>query len=287
MYINVLCAPFPAIIIIMAKAASLFNGTTAGKVGEVVFFRANGQQRARQYVAQVNDAKTESQVTQRVALSPCILAYRFFKTILADSFPSSSIGVSGYNAFVGLNKTKNIAYFTKENVANYAFSMAPYQMSKGTLLAFPAGSFSTTKYEVIIPNGAGTGIENFKTDYMAAFPDALSTDKLIYARIASDSGEGLECSTKVLSFTLNDSAFPAAIAYTAGKLIVTLPFDSTNAEVAVVFIRSQRDLTGKINVSSQSLQTTTKADETYTMYSGANQKESALLSYGYNANKVI
>lgn len=271
----------------MAKAASLFNGTTAGKVGEVVFFRANGQQRARQYVAQVNDAKTEAQVTQRVALSPCILAYRFFKTILADSFPSSSIGVSGYNAFVGLNKTKNIAYFTKENVANSVFSMAPYQMSKGTLLAFPAGSFAATKYEVIIPNGKGTGIANFKTDYMAAFPDALSTDKLIYARIASDMGEGLECSTKVLSFTLNDSAFPAAIAYTAGKLIVTLPFDSTNAEIAVVFIRSQRDLTGKINVSSQSLQTTAKADQTYTMYSGANQMEAALLAYGYNANKVI
>lgn len=271
----------------MAKAASLFNGTTAGKVGEVVFFRANGQQRARQYVSQVNDAKTESQVLQRVCLSPCIIAYRYFKQILADSFPSSNLGVSGYNAFVGLNKTKNVAYFTKENVADNIFSMAPYQMSKGTLIAFPSGIFTANAYTVTIPGGTGTGIENFKTDYMAAFPDALASDKLIYACIYSDTGEGRDCSTKILSVSLSDNMFPTAIAYTAGKLIVSIPFSGVDNEGAVTIIRSQRDLNGKVNVSTQRMETTTQADTNYEYYSGESQKTSALNSYGYNANKIV
>lgn len=271
----------------MAKAASLFNGTTAGKVGEVVFFRANGQQRARQYVPTVNDAKTESQVTQRVMLSPCIIAYRFLKSVLADSFPGSSIGVSGYNAFVSANKTANKAYFTKDNVSLNQFSMAPYIVSKGILAPLPEGSYEASTFSVHIPGGAGTGIAAFKTEYMAAYPDALASDRITYMRVYSESMEGLDANTKVLSFALSDTEFPAAIAYTAGDLVVTLPLPSNGTEFAIAMVRSQRDANGKVNVSTQKLVQNNAASTFYTRVSGNSQLQEALNSYGYNAAKII
>lgn len=287
MYINVLYALFPAINIIMAKAASLFNGTTAGKVGEVVFFRANGQQRARQYVPTVNDAKTESQVTQRVMLSPCIIAYRLLKSVLADSFPNSSIGISGYNAFVGANKTTNNAYYTKDNVALGQFSMAPYNVSKGILTPLEVGEYEALSFKISIPGGAGTGFPAFKTEYMAAYPDALASDRLTYMRIYSELLDGISPSVKILSFSLSDNAFPAAITYTGGYLVVTLPLSSAMAEFTIAMVRSQRDANGKVNVSSQKLIQNTMAETAYTKFSGAQQLQSALNSYGYNAAKVI
>lgn len=271
----------------MAKAASLFNGTTAGKVGEVVFFRANGQQRARQYVPTVNDAKTESQVTQRVMLSPCIIAYRLLKSVLADSFPGSSIGVSGYNAFVGANKTANKAYYTKDNVALGQFSMAPYIVSKGILTPLSEGSFAGSAYRVGIPLGVGTGLAAFKTEYMAAYPDALASDKITVISVCSESLEGLDPSVKILSFALSDAAFPADIAYTAGSLIFTLPLPSNGTEHTTALIRSQRDANGKVNVSTQKLVQNEAAETCYTFKSGNVQLQSALNSYGYNAAKII
>lgn len=271
----------------MAKAASLFNGTTAGKVGEVVFFRANGQQRARQYVPTVNDAKTESQVTQRVMLSPCIIAYRFLKSVLADSFPGSGIGISGYNAFVSANKTANKAYFTKDNVSLNQFSMAPYIVSKGILTPLDEGSYVASTFKVHIPGGEGTGIAAFKTEYMAAYPDALASDRITYMRVYSELMDGLDVNVKVLSFALSDTEFPAAIAYTAGDLVVTIPLPSNGAEYTIAMVRSQRDANGKVNVSTQKLVQNPAADNCYTHFSGTSQLQQALNSYGYNAAKII
>lgn len=271
----------------MAKAASLFNGTTAGKVGEVVFFRANGQQRARQYVPTVNDAKTESQVTQRVMLSPCIIAYRFLKSVLADSFPGSGIGISGYNAFVSANKTTNKAYFTKDNVSLNQFSMAPYIVSKGILTPLNEGSYEASTFKVHIPGGEGTGIAAFKTEYMAAYPDALASDRITYMRVYSESMDGLDVNVKVLSFALSDTEFPAAIAYTAGDLVVTIPLPSNGTEYTIAMVRSQRDANGKVNVSTQKLVQNPAADNCYTHFSGTSQLQQALNSYGYNAAKII
>lgn len=271
----------------MAKAASLFNGTTAGKVGEVVFFRANGQQRARQYVAQVNDAKSESQVAQRVTLAPCIIAYRHFKALLQDSFPSSSIGVSGYNAFVGLNKASRKAYFTKALAGTNTYSFAQYQMSKGILVSLPNGVFAANTYSIKVPGGTGTGLADFVTEFKAAYPDATSLARFVYARMWLDETETWQYKTKILSFGLMDEEFPEGVAYTAGKIVITIPFSGTADSAAVVLIRTQKDSNGKVDVSSQQMVNTDPGSLRYGTYTNEAAYQAAIDSYGYNANSVL
>ena len=108
-------------------------GYARGKVGDLVFARRLGQQTTRAYNSTPRDAKTRSQVTQRVKIANVIAMYRAMKNVCNHSFEGLSVGQSCYNAFVKANLTGNKVSLTKEAASLGACIVAPYLISRGSL----------------------------------------------------------------------------------------------------------------------------------------------------------
>ena len=62
---------------------SLFWGNAVGKLGESVFYRANGQQRNRTYLKEIKNPKTRAQMTNRVKWANVINTWRLLKPFIA------------------------------------------------------------------------------------------------------------------------------------------------------------------------------------------------------------
>lgn len=122
----------PLIILDMSKNNMLL-GYARGKVGDLVFARRLGQQTTRAYNSNPRDAKTRSQVTQRVKIANVIAMYRAMKNICNHSFEGLGVGQSCYNAFVKANLTGNNVSLTKEAASLGACIVAPYLISRGSL----------------------------------------------------------------------------------------------------------------------------------------------------------
>ena len=112
---------------------NMLLGYARGKVGDLVFARRLGQQTTRAYNSNPRDAKTRSQVTQRVKIANVIAMYRALKNICNHSFEGLSVGQSCYNAFVKANLTGNQVSLTKEAASLGACIVAPYLISRGSL----------------------------------------------------------------------------------------------------------------------------------------------------------
>lgn len=108
-------------------------GYARGKVGDLVFARRLGQQTTRAYNSAPRDAKTRSQVTQRVKIANVIAMYRALKNVCNHSFEGLGVGQSNYNAFVKANLTGNQVSLTKEAASLGACIVAPYLISRGSL----------------------------------------------------------------------------------------------------------------------------------------------------------
>lgn len=85
--------------LIMAKN-SLFWGKARGKLGEIVLYRAGGEQRSRTYVKKVKNPKSLAQMRQRVKLGSLVSFFRTTSNVLRYSFPNRPRRQSGFNAFV-------------------------------------------------------------------------------------------------------------------------------------------------------------------------------------------
>lgn len=271
----------------MARSASLFTGTTAGKVGEVVFFRANGQQRARQYVATVKDRRSESQITQRVMLSPVVQAFRLLKPLLINSFCNAPAVQSGYNAFVSANKSVKPSYFTKIQAMQSVFSFQEYQVSRGTLRVLPSASFTSGKVSIPIGDDELSTFASLVATYKKTYSDATDNDRISVAVIVSTNSDGSDPIAVIDGFSLSENAFPAGFSYLKGDLTYTNSSMDGMAPMGAVFIRSTRDISGKINTSTQSLANNDPAVTAGELHSSGVARITAINSYGYNADTVL
>lgn len=107
-------------------------GTSAGKLGDMVFYRAGGEQRTRTRVIPKNP-KTVAQMTNRLSMLNLTSMFRSLKPILESSFPTKKSNQSAYNAFVSANKASNPYYIRKADLEEgYAvpFGIA---LSKGNM----------------------------------------------------------------------------------------------------------------------------------------------------------
>lgn len=86
----------------MAKD-NLFLGFGRGKVGDVVFYRAGGQQITRARNRQPANPQTAIQLLQRVILKTCSQAYSFFSPICDHSFQGFTGKTANQSRFVARN----------------------------------------------------------------------------------------------------------------------------------------------------------------------------------------
>lgn len=110
---------------------NLLLGTAAGKVGDLVFYRAGGEQRTRAKVTP-NNPKTYAQQAQRSRLANVTLTYRALSALLKDTFPNRPIKQTAFNAF-SADALPIAPYLPKGNADKGEFILSPVLVAKGSL----------------------------------------------------------------------------------------------------------------------------------------------------------
>lgn len=86
----------------MAKG-NLFLGMGRGSIGDVTFYRADGQQLSRVRNRRPKNPKTEAQLYQRAIMATVVKAYQAGKEIFDHSFQGFSVGAACQRQFMSLN----------------------------------------------------------------------------------------------------------------------------------------------------------------------------------------
>lgn len=172
-----------------------FFGTMRGKLGEQVFMRTGGEQRARTYLKVIGNPRTKAQMGQRVKLANLVGFYRILRPLLGDSFLRRPANQSSYNAFVKANLASSRVYLTKEQASSGYVVTAPYTITDGTLQQSgwdkSTPGFDFTDYATPFEGTAGVGYalqEGFKNAYLAYYPDADESDVLLFVSVKEQSG---------------------------------------------------------------------------------------------------
>ena len=107
-------------------------GTSAGKLGDMVFYRSGGEQRTRTRVVPKNP-KTIAQMTNRLSMLNLTSMFRSLKPILESSFPTKKSNQSAYNAFVSANKASKPYYIRKADLEEGYVVPFGIAISKGNM----------------------------------------------------------------------------------------------------------------------------------------------------------
>lgn len=110
---------------------NLLLGTAAGKVGDLVFYRAGGEQRTRAKVTP-NNPKTYAQQAQRSRMANVTLTYRALSALIKDTFPTRPIKQTAFNAF-SADALPISPYLPKEFADKGEFVLAPVLVAKGSI----------------------------------------------------------------------------------------------------------------------------------------------------------
>ena len=89
----------------MAKG-NMFLGMARGKVGDVVFYRADGQQLSRVRNRNPRNPRSNSQLFQRAIMATIVQAYTAGKAIFDHSFQGYSVGAQNQRKFISENAKK-------------------------------------------------------------------------------------------------------------------------------------------------------------------------------------
>lgn len=110
---------------------NMLLGVATGKVGDLVFYRAGGEQRTRTRVTPANPRSYNQQV-QRSKIAEIVNAYRAMSVLLKETFPNRPTKQSTFNAFSAANMVKAPTLMRSEAKIGI-FNPAPFFIAKGSL----------------------------------------------------------------------------------------------------------------------------------------------------------
>lgn len=271
-------------------------GYARGKVGDLVFARRLGQQTTRAYNSSPKDAKTRSQVTQRVKMANVIAMYRALKNICNHSFEGLNVGQTSYSAFVKANLTGNKVSLTKEAASFGACVVAPYLISRGSL---PSIQVEGTGADAVTNISVGS-LTISGTTTIGEFADALVANNA-----GIEYGDQLTYVSLVQQTDAN-SGYPIVV---AGIYEVTLNSGSTDkvrdfipevgssvkngflAHGALIgrggfaWILSRKQTGASLMVSTQRLILT--SPDVYDQFATADANTRAINSYGFTMEPIL
>lgn len=168
----------------MAKG-SMLMGTAGGKLGEMVLYRAYGQQVARAYVKNIKDAKSDGQVDQRAKFA---ITGAMFAGSSIKFFPKRTKGTN-YNEFLKKNVT-NVKYWQSKQEIDFAKAngLAPYEefiLADGTMANLLGLAVSYSSQSNTISAQVAIGKE-FYNRYLPLFEEGETTAQVSIAQIVRD-----------------------------------------------------------------------------------------------------
>lgn len=124
----------------------------SGKLGDMVFYRAGGEQRTRTRVVPRNP-KSIAQMENRIPMANLSALYKGWSAVLRSSFSSKKANESAFNVFVRENKPANNFYVPKEYTENGQGVPFGMVVSSGT-------SDLILQPRIVTHNGANKGTPN-------------------------------------------------------------------------------------------------------------------------------
>lgn len=191
---------------------SLILGTARKKLGDVVFYRNNGEQQARVRVTPKNP-KSSRQAAVRAITATVAIAYGWLKLICDHSFEGVEYGQMSQRKFFKLNAAKLLSLYRSSDLyknsgvaASTIYSFNPkgvdalmpnaYIVSKGSIPAFGDDRY-------IAPQNVVAGLATFQIDLGDAF-GALDAHKRTYRGLAEAMGVPVGCQMTFITDTFID-----------------------------------------------------------------------------------
>ena len=271
-------------------------GYARGKVGDLVFARRLGQQTTRAYNSRPKDAKTRSQVTQRVKMANVIAMYRALKNVCDHSFESLNVGQTSYSAFVKANLTGNKVSLTKEAASFGACVVAPYLISRGSL---PSIQVEGTGADAVTNIAVG-GLTISGTTTIGQFADALVAnnagieygDQLTYVSLVqqTDANSGYPVVVAgIYEVTLNSSSTDKVRDFIpeVGSSVKNgfLAHGALIGRGGFAWILSRKQTGSSLMVSTQRLVLT--SPDVYEEFATADANTRAISSYGFTMEPIL
>lgn len=271
-------------------------GYARGKVGDLVFARRLGQQTTRAYNSNPKDAKTRSQVTQRVKVANVIAMYRALKNICNHSFEGLDVGQTSYSAFVKANLTGNKVSLTKEAASFGACVVAPYLISRGSLPSIQVeGTGADAVTNIAVGNLTISG-----TTTIGQFADALVAnnagieygDQLTYVSLVqqTDANTGYPIVVAgIYEVTLNSASTDKVRDFIpeVGSSVKNgfLAHGALIGRGGFAWILSRKPTGSSLMVSTQRLVLT--SPDVYDQFATADANTRAISSYGFTMEPIL
>lgn len=280
----------------MSKGNFLMN-TVSGKLGNMVLYRAKGEQRARTYIKSVANPKTRSQMNQRTQLANLVSFYRVTKTLLDKAFQDKKPRQSDYNAFVSANLNAISVYLPREIAKNQGCVVAPYRVSGGSLPAIvTSGIGINTVTNIKVDNDFSitddTTIGELSKTVVANNPSLTVGMQLSYVSIvqATDPQTGYPyCYANLFEITFDTSSSVKLRSimpqYALSIVDGFIGHGTYVADGGFCWIISKKDATGKLLVSPQTLIVT--STDLYASFSSTIAQDSATRSYNSQADAFL
>lgn len=295
----------------MAKS-NVFLGLASGKVGDIVFARAKGQQITRVRVVP-NNPRTARQQAQRVRMAAVAALYRAGRVVLKDSFTVRHGFESSYNAFAR-NAIGISPFFTRQMVDNCLALPIPSQASRGVLTPLVVNKSTGVSAGVDRMPSYGLELTDTVGEWSQAFLEANPTykngDKVTYLviRFIENAEVPLEDAYNPIATvaeividtesaqTIKDAGWgmsdiEGSKDYLYPASMSNFFSDDTLAAsdniMMTVAIGSSKGINGELLVSSEYFTLTAGAKRVYDSFRTASALEAAINSYGSTSDSTL
>lgn len=273
-------------------------GLAQGKFGDIVFYRAGGEQRHRPLVVPKNP-RSAAQMGQRVRLANVPAFYRTMRSILKDSFSNRPSNQSGYNAFAK-GAIEVSPFLTKEMALADSVLPAPYIISRGVIASLGVTIDSST--DVLLPSIAlptGTQWEGnvglVSSALLSEYPQLQQGDILTFIaisfvadEIAGGAGTYRAISaTKQFVIDTTSSELVSSGDWVAGVSALVPVIRSAEENVAVAVVVSRNLADGTLQTSTAALVLDEAALTLYENYRTEEALSEAIESYGRGEESIL
>ena len=268
---------------------NMLLGVASGKVGDLVFYRAGGEQRTRTRVTPANPRSYNQQV-QRSKIAEIVNAYRAMNVLLKETFPNRPTKQSTFNAFSAANMV--IAPTLQRSEAKRGiFNPAPFFIAKGSLKT-PFDNQENTGAAFtftcgVIEDDAPTDEPSLFEALHALHPCCVvEGSKMVLVVVNTGTyGLGDTGSVKMIAVnlssegeeTLSDLGITATKESGTNQLKLSVAVDSSMSIAGVVLLTPTND--GKWDCNNAQMVLGSAAETKYNLYFSGDGVEAAAASY--------
>lgn len=282
----------------MAILSGIGLSKSKNKLGNLVLMNKAGVGVvAREYVADIRNPQSNSQMVRRVKWANLVNFYRLSKGWIAKAFENKKQGQSDYNKLMSLNINVSKASLTKTQASLGAVVLQPYVVSYGSIQPVEQRYENGIGYSNLSTGDlavtATTTIAQLSTALLANNPQLRNGDQISFISYLENYVDGVPYSTcRAFEMPVDTTRTAELISDFLPDFLCTSVEDggvhvlaNTNVGAGAFTFVISRTIGGKIYVSTQSLVCTPSVTRQH--FESAAQEREAIASYGESATDFL